>query len=621
MDRLNLKIFKTNRIRLDELFKDAKDYIKTVYNVNNLELTSASPFMQIINVVVNLGRMVLFYVENSITEMNIATAYQARSIRGLSALTGHEPSRGLSARGSLYMSYNMDSEYAGETIYISNYTKVKNTMNGLTYMVILPTNVLQLTVGAYDSKIELPIVQGELKYQQGTGTGEALQSFNFALKDDGYIDDFFVNVYVNGKRWEPVKSILDMTFNQEACMIRTSVNGGIDIFFGTGNNGKIPVVGSTILCEYVTCNGESGNVTLDDQNMSWEFIDDGFDSNSDPVNLNDIYFLSAATDIIFGSNGESLELTRKIAPNASRSFVLANPINYKTLLSKLNMFSIIDVFSGFNTGEDAKADEIYTQTKAEYQTLRERYASQVNYNGVDSHESVALMEEINQKKQELDHAKMRLEETRLDDNVIYLYLVPDISKRLAEGENYFNCAISRFSLTEYEKESIIELIEKSGSKVMTVDNVILDPIFVKFAMNIFVRIYDTYSFSSIKSAIISAVSLYLIANQRRTRIPCSDIIKIVEAIDGVDSVSVYFDADRNNSSYFGDGNYGIDEYGDIIISRSVSDRFGNSMEVNDIQPLFRGGFTSCNGIYYDDNINDLTSPINITLRGVVSKNI
>jgi hypothetical protein len=97
--------------------------------------------------------------------------------------------------------------------------------------------------------------------------------------------------------------------------------------------------------------------------------------------------------------------------------------------------------------------------------------------------------------------------------------------------------------------------------------------------------------------------------------PVSDIIRIVEGVDGVDSVNVYFDADKNNTSYFGEGNYGIDEYGDIVLTRNLSDKIGNLYDINDVRPLFRGGFTSKNDVYYEDSIEGLSGPINITLRG------
>ena len=619
MPKLDFKIFKTNRIGLSQMYDDVVNYLKTVYAANEREFTAASPFAQIVNVTVNLGRMILFYIENSITELNINTAYQARSIRGLAELTGHTPSLGVAARGTLYMTYNMSSEYEGQTIYIKNYTKITNGSNGLSYIAVLPTNVMQLTVGAYDSHIEIPIVQGEIKYQQGTGTGEALQSFNFANKTDTIIDDFFVNVYVNGKRWETVKSILDMGYEQEACIVRTSLNGGIDVFFGTGNNGKIPVLGATILCEYVVCQGDAGNVeNVGDENY-WSFVDNGYDLYDDYVDLNEIYTLSSSSDILFGASGESIEMTRQLAPHASRNFVFANTISYKTFLSKLNMFSVIDVFSGFNTAEDAKIEEQYNNKKIEYNTKKQLYSDQVALTGISSKDAQDILAELNKLRVEVDALRIKYDESKLDDNVIYLYLIPDITKRLGTGENYFTCAESRFKMTDDEKENLISLIDNSGQKIITVDNQIIDPVYVRFAMNIFIQMWSTYDFNSVKSAIISTVSDYLIKNTRRDRLPVSDIIRIVELVDGVDSVSVFFDADRNNQNYFGNGKFGLDEYGDIVLTRSVTDRLGNMLDINDIQPLFRGNFTSVNGVYYEDNINALVGPINITLRGKTEK--
>ena len=48
MAKKDFKIFKANRIKFNELYDDATNYIKSIYNVNGREFTVASPFMQII---------------------------------------------------------------------------------------------------------------------------------------------------------------------------------------------------------------------------------------------------------------------------------------------------------------------------------------------------------------------------------------------------------------------------------------------------------------------------------------------------------------------------------------------------------------------------------------------
>lgn len=611
----DFKIFKANRLKFSELQTDAYNYIKRVYAETGEKFSGASPFIQIINVILHLGRMILFYIENSITELNIKTAFHDRSIRGLATLTGHMPSSGIAARGALWITYNQSQNHAGETVIIKNYTKVKNTATGLTYIVVLPNNDMKLTIGSHDSKVELPIIQGAIKYQQATGTGESMQSFNFANKTGETIDNFFMNVYINGERWETVDSLLDMSYGEKCCMIRPSLNGGIDVFFGTGINGGIPQSGASILFEYLMCAGSYGNIFEDSQDNYWTFEDYGYGIDGDYIDLNSVYTLSSATEILFGADSESLAVTRKLAPHMSRSFVLANATNYKYFLTRLNIFSTIDVFSGFNTNEDIQIEEKYNDAKLAYNSAKESYSAQVNLTGKSSDAAQEKYNEMIEAQQQYNVMKTKYDDSKLDDNVIYLYLVPDITKRISTGETYFTCSVDRFKLSDDEKNGILNLIDNSGQKILTAETKIIDPIFVKFAVNIFIQMWDTYNFQSVKSSIINALSDYFISNTRRDRIPVSDLVKIIENIDGVDSVSVMFDADKNNSAYYGDGEYGIDEYGDIVLSRKITDKLGNVIDVNDLLPLFRGGFTSPSGIEYSDDMDNLASAVNITLRG------
>lgn len=55
----------------------------------------------------------------------------------------------------------------------------------------------------------------------------------------------------------------------------------------------------------------------------------------------------------------------------------------------------------------------------------------------------------------------------------------------------------------------------------------------------------------------------------------SDIVSIFENdVEGIDSVRVSFDADTNNQNIYGQGKYGIDEFGDIMLSRTITDSNG-----------------------------------------------
>ena len=138
--------------------------------------------------------------------------------------------------------------------------------------------------------VDVDIVQGTLEYQQSTGAGDPLQSFNFQSKKGASIDNYFVNVYVDGKRWESRDSILDMVYQEESVMVKTGQTGGIDIFFGNGYQGKIPALGSTILIEYLLTDGEDGNLENPPSNKheNWKFETKGYSLNSQEVDLNKI---------------------------------------------------------------------------------------------------------------------------------------------------------------------------------------------------------------------------------------------------------------------------------------------------------------------------------------------
>jgi hypothetical protein len=96
------------------------------------------------------------------------------------------------------------------------------------------------------------------------------------------------------------------------------------------------------------------------------------------------------------------------------------------------------------------------------------------------------------------------------------------------------------------------------------------------------------------------LSDYLIAFNRKDIIPISDIIALFENVNGIDSVKASFDADINNQNIYGSGNYGLDKYGDIILTRRIVNSFGQYQDVKDILPILRGGFMSVNGIEYSN---------------------
>ncbi len=619
-----MEIFNTTRIRFIELYQDALNFIKNSYGELEQYFTMASPMGQLLQVMLHYGRMIIFYIEDSVTELNIKTASRPLSIRGIASLTGHNPSRAMAARGTITFTYNGSKvpSYAS-ILTIPNYTQLTNNSNGLTYTVVLPGEETRIDLTSITNFIDVNVIQGKLEYQQATGTGDPLQSFNFQNKKGATIDNYFISLYVDGTKWQIVDSILDMTLEQQAAMVKTGQTGGIDIFFGNGYNGAVPRLGATILVEYLITDGDSGNINTMQNNQvnNWKFLSNGFALNGEQIDLNKYLNVTVKNPIMFGSQEEPLYLTRLLAPHTSRSFVLANENNYVYFLRKLNIFTVIDAIPGFATFEDQYTLDKYNQAKTTYEQISEQYRRACATYGVASVQATTLKPQVDNAQQQLYFYQGKLEEQKKDDNTVYLFLIPDVNKRINPGDNYYTCPLSAFVLSDAEKTAILDLIEQSGQRILTVDNAILDLQFPRFTLNMSLILWEGSSYDAVRQNIVSKTSDYFLSNTRRDRIPVSDLVKVIESIDGVDSVNVWFDASKDNLNIYKTF-YGIDDYGDIILERYVRDAFGNEVPVRDIYPLIRGGFENEQGTYYEDSlVKNKLSTLNIQVRGYTPKNI
>ncbi|MCK9446987.1 hypothetical protein M0Q50_09075 [bacterium] len=618
------EIFNTSRVRFNELYQDSLNFIKNTYGNLGQYFTLASPMGQLLQVILNYGRMILFYNEDSITESNIKTATRPQNVKGISTLTGHNPSRAMAARGTLSLNYNGTKLSSGsKLITIPNFTQLINNQNGLTYTIILPGEEALFDLTSVTNTIDVNIIQGKQEFQQSTGTGDPLQSFNFQNKKGASIDNYYVNVYVNGVKWKIVDSILDMTLNEQAVMIKTGETGGIDIFFGNEYNGAMPEYGSTILVEYLITDGTLGNLNTMNNNLNntWKFSTTGYLLSGEELDLNKYINISIKNEIMFGATEEPLYLTRLLAPHVSRSFVLANENNYIYFLRKLNIFTIIDAIPGFATFEDQYVYDKYNQAKGIYEDLLIQYRSIVSTYGVNSKQAISIKTSLDNQEKLVNYYSVEMNNQKKDDNTVYLFLVPDVTKRIATGDNYYTCSLSAFILSDSEKLSILDLIEQSGQRILTVDNAILDLKFPKFTLNMSLILWEGSIYDTVRQDIISKTSDYFLKNTRRDRIPVSDLVKIIENVDGVDSVNVWFDADKENLNIY-KTYYGIDDYGDIVLERYVTDAFNNNVPIKDVYPLIRGGFENSQGTYYEDSlVKNKLSTLNIQIRGYTSRNI
>lgn len=572
-----MSFFSKTRIKATELFYDAFQYLQRQYDQAGEVFTPASPFGQILTVVANLGELILFYIEAVATELNISRARNIESIYGLSRLTGHDPTRGISAQGIIGLRLNTSAAtlVEGDYVQIMNLSPLEIGQNGLSYFIRFDSDYIRLEKTTREF-VNVELIQGEIEDQTFTGTGEALQSYNLTTKDP--TDQYMVDVLVDGKKWKKVDSLYDMNNGEEAVMVKTSVNGGLTVFFGNNQFGQPPALGSIIKVTYVKTRGSAGNIG--GKNLDIKFKDPATDPQGNDVDLNEVLSLNIVRNPMFGSDSEDPAFTRLIAPYQSNSFVLANPNNYIYYLSKYDYFSFIDAY---NTKDDQYLD---------------------------------------------------------DDNIVYLFLIPDIAKKITSDTDYFNVPQEEFTLTLDEKEMVYEILNESGRQIVTAEVRINDPIVKKYALNIVLRYVEGFDKDEIHAEIRENLSTYFISINRRDRIPRSDIISIIENVDGVDSVNVFFISQQNEQA-IADGFYMVPVFGTdpvtdqrvLIENKKVTlnkgedpqlglDEFGDVVIGPEDLAIIRGGWDDRNGTYYEETPNkNAISSLNIFFKGTIPNNL
>lgn len=539
----------SSRVKAIDILKDCYNYLVKTYEASDAVLVPSSPSGQMLDVVASIAEHIFMYLEHAASELNMQTAQTRAGIQGLALLTGHNAWRGSAASGQISLKVNPAKIENGDSVKIMNYTEFIIDENGMLYYLNLGQDYIVLRNG--EEPVNVEFIQGLRSSSSFTSTGGKLQTYN--VNEKGMTDHTRVRVFVNGEEWTQVNSLWDMTYNGQQYMCRTSANMGLGIYFGNGDFGKMPDTGNNIVVEYVLHNGGGGN--LSGGNYGYKFSTGGFDINGEDLDLNEVLSVSTISSPSMGSNYEQLELTRLLAPKTSKNFVLATPDSYISYLSKFSQFAFVNAY---NTKDDGYLD---------------------------------------------------------DDNVVYLQILPNIKTKISGngGYDYFTLPEDEYVLSEEEKDGVMRCLDDSGQQLISTEVVINDYEIKRYALVITLRWFQKSDKVAIRAKIREKLNAYFLNINRTDFIPKSDIIALIEAIDGVDGVNVYFISEENERA-IRDGYYikrydqinpnthlhetytkkimlkegedpqiGLDEFGDIkledntiaIIRGGWNDRYGN----------------------------------------------
>ena len=568
------------QVVFSKLRDEVQTYMISIHDKAGEVFSAASPYGQLLQAIEKIFENSIQYLKNTIQQFDIwnPEAVNIRMVQTMALLAGYNPSRGISATGSIKLQLKPGiailDEIPGGEMTILNNTRLRNKTNGRDYFIDLGTDRVTYKLESNGSYV-LNIVQGVKEQVPFTGLGSQNQSISVNVPTGTSVDNFRYNVYVNGQYWSRKDNMYDMLPNELSYHSRTGFTGGIEIWFGTGNFGAIPPLGSQILVEYVLTDGSVGNISNKKPN-DWTFVDDIFDSYSGTIDMDQMFFSFIEHEINFGSNGESVDFIKAAMPYVSRNFVLARPEQYVFHLKRLNVFSQIDAYT---TEKGTKMD-----------------------NGDPN-----------------------------DDGVVYIFLIPDFRLQLANADDYFTIDEGAFYLDTIEKGKVIKYLKSQGTLGLGTSIKIIDPKVAKYVLYVHIRIYDDVIEQNVRHEILSSLSNYFVETTRRDRIPLSDLTKVVEEVDGIDSVNIKIYSEANEK-YHGD----FEIYKKSVLQANptadpskitkpgynpklvvgLDPKFGDIVLDKDQLAIIRGGWKFRNGLFHNQTPTATgVGSVNIIIEG------
>lgn len=326
-----------------------ESYLKTQYSKASLLYSVSSPYGQLLSVIENLFQLSMLYHKNTIKQFDItnATSNNEIIIKNAAIFAGHIPTRSVSATGTILItiktSTDIESSIPGGRITFTNRQLLKNKTNGLQYSINLGSDKQTYKIST-STQIYIPIIQGGWTSQTFTGDGTNNQSYQATIRSTQQnIENFNFEVLVDGQLLTIYKWIYDMSPGENACVVRTGFNGGVDILFGNDGFGFQPPISSTIQFNYLLSDGSIGSIFRRTGN-DWTFVDPAIDGNGNSIDISNLFDVAIYTDINFGADSEDTAFTKNLLPIASNNFVLGLPQQYAYQIKRLGVFSHVNAY-------------------------------------------------------------------------------------------------------------------------------------------------------------------------------------------------------------------------------------------------------------------------------------
>lgn len=524
-----MKVFSLLQTKYINFENAVKRYLSQTLSKYNTNYGSNTVFGQLINVLSAAVQNIMLYIEDSMVEQNKYTAQRKKSVYGLAALSGYNPSLGQAACVSLAISYTPSNLECLDVI-INNREKLVCSQNGLKYCIILPQEAIILSAEKDNSTRYVSAVQGRFESQKFIVSGGKHYTQNFSYV--GNLDTKYLTVKVNNEEWTYEDSFYDMIPDGKQWTYKISPVGGIDLIFGNDMHGRALSNEDVVEVFYLLHDGEGGNL---DVNTETYFV---FDNNlknisGEEIDGNSVFNVTFASNdaITSGSNSESIEQVRRMIGLNTRSLVLAAPQNYTAVLNRLT-------FCGYNrTWTEPGSMVVNSIIMRNYQLLLGEHKSYFDLKESDfkltESQKISIKNYIQSSGCQMAGTVYNIFEPEICKYAMYVYL--------------------KFSSPKYDKEYTANAVRN-----------LIANFFSEIQSDIFIPKSDIIQLLKNNVEGLDGVDVYFLSEKNETAIQTGQYVKTTHKYDP--STNTYTTEKRSIYLYDGeDPNLGLDSHGNIYL--------------------------------------------------------
>lgn len=344
-----MKLFKVIQTSFNNFDRSVREYLSKTFSNLGLEYTHNQIFGVIFDGIKGIMQNAMFYIEDAFTEQNIYTATRKKSFYSLAKISGYEPYYGSAATGNIIINTfvtNSDVGNGTSKLFLRNGSILKNKDTGYNYTIILPSD-------SYIFDLSKPLVQHNLKIVQGiwtegnfSGKGENFETFSANTTE--LFDKNYLEVYVNGEKFEQAACIYDMTENSKQFVCTVGFDSTFQVMFGNGIFGYKIHEGDSIKIKFISHSGESGNI-INISSPKWSMLTPLYNSYGNPVSSNNYLNIKLLTPVSGGTDSDSIELVKNMIGYNSRSLVLANENSFKQFLKRFSFIGQTSIITEPNS--------------------------------------------------------------------------------------------------------------------------------------------------------------------------------------------------------------------------------------------------------------------------------